>query len=85
MLLNHLYLEEFRNTMRNAGLLCQDPILPDGELHRFKPEGDSEPNGWYVLHVDHQTRRFQVLLGRRKTCWSLFLHSRPGGKNLGPL
>jgi putative DNA primase/helicase len=34
------------------GLATVEPIVMDGELHRFTVEGDRSPNGWYVLHGD---------------------------------
>ncbi len=46
------FTEDFRTAMARSGLVCRDSIVADGKLHRFKPEGDSEPNGWYVLHTD---------------------------------
>ncbi|CAL7962704.1 hypothetical protein GAMM_40021 [Gammaproteobacteria bacterium] len=43
---------EFKQVMNSHGLDCQDPIIADGKLHRFKTTGDSHPNSWYVLHDD---------------------------------
>ena len=43
---------DFRQCMRNAGLEFAGEIVADGELHRFKVDGDSGPHGWYVLHSD---------------------------------
>ena len=33
-------------------MITKDPILDDGQLHRFRVEGDKagKENGWYVLH-----------------------------------
>ncbi len=41
---------KFRAAMQRAGLDYAGPMLADGRLHRFKPQGDRERNGWYVLH-----------------------------------
>ncbi len=43
---------EFRAALSAAGLDTSAPIIPDGELHRFKANGDRSENGWYVLHAD---------------------------------
>ncbi len=37
--------------MRAAGLEHGGPILADSKIHRFKADGDSKPNSWYVLHA----------------------------------
>ena len=42
----------FLDAMRAAGLDCQDPIIGDGKLHRFKINGEANPNGFYCLHLD---------------------------------
>jgi putative DNA primase/helicase len=42
----------FREAMYHAGLVTDVPIVPDGEIHRFTPEGDRRPNGWYVFFGD---------------------------------
>jgi putative DNA primase/helicase len=31
---------------------CSGDIIPDGQLHRFKANGDRNPNSFYVLHAD---------------------------------
>lgn len=41
---------EFEQAMRKAGVFCNDPIIADGALHRFSPNGKGETDGWYVLH-----------------------------------
>ncbi|GAB3108269.1 topoisomerase [Aestuariicella hydrocarbonica] len=43
----------FQNAMAEVGLLPQFPIVSDGEIHRFKVEGDKigSKNGWYVFHL----------------------------------
>lgn len=46
--MNHV--EDFRSAMKAGGLDYIGPIHQDGKLHRFKSEGDSEQNSWYVLH-----------------------------------
>lgn len=47
-------LQEFREAMHRAGLPAPDRIEPDGELHRFRVDGDRRGslNGWYCLHID---------------------------------
>ena len=37
--------------MRPAGLDYAGPIHADGQLHRFKADGDKARNSWYVLHA----------------------------------
>jgi putative DNA primase/helicase len=41
---------EFKRAMANSGIICNENIIADGKLHRFKNEGDHNPNSWYVLH-----------------------------------
>ena len=50
----HLYAPHhgFKDAMNRAGLVTEVPIVPDGEIHRFTPEGDRRPNGWYVFFGD---------------------------------
>ena len=43
---------EFRAAMAAAGLDFSGEIIPDGQLHRVKVNGDRGPNSWYVLHPD---------------------------------
>lgn len=45
---------EFRDAMRQSGLVPPDAINADGDLHRFHVEGDKpgSRNGWYCLHLD---------------------------------
>jgi putative DNA primase/helicase len=45
----------FRQAMRAAGLVTDDEIIADGELHRVHITGDrpGSSNGWYVLHTDN--------------------------------
>ena len=38
--------------MAAAGLDFDGNIIPDGQLHRVKVNGDRGPNTWYVLHLD---------------------------------
>ncbi|MGK7312555.1 MAG: phage/plasmid primase, P4 family [Candidatus Longimicrobiales bacterium M2_2A_002] len=44
----------FRAEMEAAGLPTPTEIVPDGQLHRFRVEGDKRgsKNGWYVLYPD---------------------------------
>ena len=39
----------FQNEMYRNGLHCNDTIIVDGEIHRFKHNGDKNPDGWYIL------------------------------------
>lgn len=43
-------IEKFRDAMLQYGIACQDEIIDDGQIHRFIPKGDNNPNGWYVLN-----------------------------------
>jgi phage/plasmid primase-like uncharacterized protein len=36
--------------MGAGGIPYNGPLIADGRLRRFKPEGDRRRNGWYVLH-----------------------------------
>lgn len=45
-------IEVFRAAMQAAGIGAPDHIRADGDLHRFKGDGDKQPNCWYVLHLD---------------------------------
>lgn len=48
-----VFLSEFREAIRSAGLTPPDEIEADGELHRFSSNGKrGDTAGWYVLHVD---------------------------------
>jgi len=42
----------FKDAMFNAGLITDVPIIADGEIHRFKPDGDKRENGWYIYFGD---------------------------------
>ena len=42
----------FRQCMRDAGLEFAGEIVADGVLHRFKADGEHNPDSWYVLHSD---------------------------------
>jgi phage/plasmid primase-like uncharacterized protein len=44
--------DSFRAAMRERGIAYDGFIAPDGKLHRFKAEGDSDASSWYVLHDD---------------------------------
>ena len=39
----------FQDEMYRNGLHCKDTIIADGEIHRFKHNGDKNPDGWYIL------------------------------------
>jgi len=45
---------QFIDAMHAAGLRTDAAIVPDGELHRFRVEGDKSgsKNGYYTLHLD---------------------------------
>ena len=45
---------EFRGAMGDRGIITQNIIPADGDLHRFHIEGDTRgsKNGWAVLHDD---------------------------------
>ncbi len=45
-------IEQFREAMAAANIECAVEIVPDGKLHRFKPNGGRNPDGWYCLHGD---------------------------------
>ena len=47
-------LEKFLHAMNQEGIECQDIIVADGNIHRFRNEkngrsGGKKKNGWYVL------------------------------------
>jgi putative DNA primase/helicase len=47
-------IQAFSSALACAGLKCQEPIIPDGKIHRFYVEGDraGSVNGWYVFFSD---------------------------------
>jgi putative DNA primase/helicase len=50
----HDTINQFRTAMLDAGLTPPDVIEADGQLHRFRVEGDKagSKNAYYVLHLD---------------------------------
>ena len=46
--------DQFRAALRSAGLATDTEIVADGQLHRFRVDGDKarQLNGWYVLFAD---------------------------------
>ncbi len=44
--------QESPDPLRAAGLDYAGPIIADGVLHRFKANGDRNPNSYYTLHLD---------------------------------
>lgn len=48
-------IENFRAALRAAGLDYPGEIIADGNLHRFKADGDRRRNSWYVLHAGPPT------------------------------
>ena len=60
------YFAMFEKAMSDHGLACPDPLIPDGEIHRYRVPGDkaSSKNGWYVLYAgDNPT----IVFGSWKT------------------
>ncbi len=46
-------IEQFKEVMASNGIDLQGgEVIADGRLHRFKPDGSKNPDGWYVLHSD---------------------------------
>lgn len=45
-------IQDFKNAMRDHGITPPSHIKGDGQLHRFKNEGDTTANSWYILHLD---------------------------------
>ncbi len=50
--MNHDPVSEFFQAAANAGIPMPEHPIADGELHRFKTDGDREDNSWYVLYGD---------------------------------
>lgn len=50
----HEVLDQFKRALRAAGLDTDEALIADGELHRYRVEGDKKgsKNGFYVLHAD---------------------------------
>jgi phage/plasmid primase-like uncharacterized protein len=46
------HIAEFGAAMDAAGLRCDERIVADGGLHRYKALGDSAKDGFYALHLD---------------------------------
>jgi putative DNA primase/helicase len=42
----------FKAAMLNANLISDVDIIPDGEIHRFKADGDKNQDSWYVFYGD---------------------------------
>ena len=42
----------FKDAMLNANLVSDVDITPDGEIHRFKADGDKNQDSWYVFYGD---------------------------------
>jgi len=42
----------FKNAILSAGLVADVVIYPDGQIHRFKAEGDKNKDSWYVFYGD---------------------------------
>jgi hypothetical protein len=48
------YSSAFRRAMVDAGLICDELPIANGQIHRFHVEGDRRGfrNGWYILFPD---------------------------------
>lgn len=46
---------QFASQMERSGLAGFGAIDADGSIHRFAPDGKTEQDAWYVLHVDPAT------------------------------
>jgi putative DNA primase/helicase len=48
------HIEAFKIAMQDGGIQPPDMIEADGQLHRYRVEGDKagSRNGWYALHLD---------------------------------
>ncbi|MDR4495115.1 MAG: AAA family ATPase [Nitrospirales bacterium] len=68
------YVSTFEGLMANHRLLCSEPLIPDGRIHRYDVPGDKprSQNGWYVLFEDENPT---IVFGSWKTGqqvkWSL--------------
>ena len=74
--------QKFTAAMAEHGLACPDPLIPDGEFHRFQVPGDkaSSKNGWYVLYDgDNPT----IVFGSWKTGEKI-KHSLKNSQDLSP-
>lgn len=48
------YIEQFKDSMLQAGITPPFSIIDDGQLHRFPTNNkSSDAAGWYVLHAGH--------------------------------
>lgn len=47
----------FSHAMHAAGIGAPDHVRADGALHRFKGDGGSQSNCWYLLHLDNRPAR----------------------------
>lgn len=45
-------IENFRAAMNDHGIKFGGEIVPDDQLHRFRPGDRKNPDGWYVFHLD---------------------------------
>lgn len=64
-------IQRFNSYLTQHGLVTNDEIVADGELHRFHVEDDTSgsKNGWYILHVG------DVVVGRFG-CWKRDINER---------
>jgi putative DNA primase/helicase len=42
----------FKDAMLNAGLISDVVAIPDGQIHRFRSDGDKNRDSWYVFFGD---------------------------------
>ncbi len=76
------HIRAFENEMREHGIDIDEPINPDGKLHRYHVRGDKprRRNAWAVLHIDDRpagkfgcNKRF----GGQEFSWSSLKGSKP--------
>ena len=48
---NHSLEAEFKSSMNNYGIYCNEALIIDGEIYRFSSNG-KEKNGWYFLYPE---------------------------------
>lgn len=44
------YDREFVHAIHQAGITIRSPIIPDGQIHRFRTNKNGRKNGWYVFY-----------------------------------
>ena len=63
----------FQSAMADAGLICPDIPIADGDIHRFEVEGDRKGsrNGWYILFRDQIGGAFGSWKTGQSETWSV--------------